>query len=61
MRVIGNKGLMLKNIGTKARIAIEEFLGRKVYLELFVKVREDWRENETFLNEYGYSSKERGA
>jgi len=56
--VIGNKGSMLKNIGTKARIGIEEFLGRKVYLELFVKVREGWRENETFLNEYGYSSKE---
>ncbi|MBM4165388.1 MAG: GTPase Era [Ignavibacteria bacterium] len=52
--VIGARGMMLKNIGTRARKDIEQFLGRKVFLELFVKVREDWRENDTFLREYGY-------
>ena len=37
-----------------SRIDIEEFLGSKVFLELFVKVRSKWRDNETFLKEYGY-------
>ena len=49
--VIGSKGSTLRNIGTLARQDIEEMLGRKVFLELFVKVREDWRENPRFLNE----------
>lgn len=52
--IIGEGGRMIKQIGTLARQEIEAFLGRKVFLELFVKVRPKWRENETFLREYGY-------
>jgi len=52
--IIGDKGSMIKKLGTLARIDIETFLGSKVFLELFVKVRDKWRDNETFLKEYGY-------
>jgi GTP-binding protein Era len=51
--VIGRGGTMLKTIGTEARAQIEEFLGAKVFLGLFVKVRESWRENEGLLSEMG--------
>ena len=53
--IIGEGGKMIKKIGTEARKDIEQFLQQKVFLELFVKVRPKWRENETFLREYGYS------
>jgi GTP-binding protein Era len=49
--VIGRQGVMLKKIGTLARAEIEEMLGRKVFLELFVKVRENWRESPEFLSQ----------
>jgi len=49
--LIGAKGAMIKKIGTEARKDLEEILGRKFYLELFVKVKPKWRENESFLNE----------
>jgi GTP-binding protein Era len=49
--IIGSKGSALRTIGTHARQDIEAMLGRKVFLELFVKVRENWRENPRFLNE----------
>ena len=52
--VIGEGGKMIRKIGTEARKEIEKFLGTKVFLELFVKVRPGWRENDTFLKEYGY-------
>ena len=52
--IIGEGGRMIKKIGTEARKDIEQFLGQKVFLELFVKVRPKWRENENFLKEYGY-------
>jgi GTPase len=52
--VIGEKGKMIKKLGTEARIAIEDFLGQKVFLELFVKVRPKWRDDELKLREYGY-------
>lgn len=52
--LIGKGGSMIKKLGTEARKSMEEFLGRKVFLELFVKVRPKWRENETYLREYGY-------
>jgi GTP-binding protein Era len=52
--IIGNKGSMIRQIGTEARKEIETFLDAKVFLELFVKVRTNWRENDTFLREYGY-------
>ncbi len=51
--LIGKKGATIKDIGTKARLAIEEFLGISVYLELHVKVRKDWRKKDTFLREIG--------
>jgi len=51
--VIGRGGAMLKKIGTAARIELEQVLGTKVFLELFVKVKEQWREDERLLNEFG--------
>ena len=52
--ILGNGGSMIKKIGTEARKDIETFLGSKVFLELFVKVRPKWRDNEMQLKEYGY-------
>lgn len=52
--IIGDGGKMIKQIGSTARAEIETFLEQKIFLELFVKVRPNWRENETFLREYGY-------
>jgi GTP-binding protein Era len=52
--LIGEKGAMIKKIGTAARKDIEAFIGQKVFLELFVKVKPKWRENELHLREYGY-------
>lgn len=52
--LIGKKGAALKKIGEEARREIEKFLGRTVYLELWVKVKEKWRKNKKFLKELGY-------
>ncbi len=52
--ILGEGGKMIKQLGTLARKDIEEFLGSKVFLELYVKVRPKWRDNETHLKEYGY-------
>jgi len=52
--IIGHKGGMLKEIGTAARLEIEGLLAAKVFLQLWVKVKKDWRENNLFLNEMGY-------
>jgi GTPase len=52
--LIGDKGTMIKKIGTEARKTIEAFIQEKVFLELFVKVKPKWRENELQLKEYGY-------
>ncbi len=52
--IIGKKGAMLKKIGTLARREIERFLGTKVFLELFVRVKKDWTTNERNLREFGY-------
>jgi GTP-binding protein Era len=52
--VLGQGGKMIKQLGIEARKDIEKFLGRKVFLELFVKVRPKWRDNELQLREYGY-------
>jgi GTP-binding protein Era len=52
--IIGEKGSMIRELGTRSRQAIEQFLGRKVFLELFVKVRPRWRDQDVFLKEYGY-------
>ena len=52
--IIGDKGSMIKQIGSMARKDIEAFIQQKVFLELFVKVRPKWRDNELQLKEYGY-------
>lgn len=52
--LIGEKGSMIKKLGMMARKDIEEFLQQKVFLELFVKVKPKWRENDLQLKEYGY-------
>ncbi len=52
--LVGKNGNMIKEIGTRARADIEPFLGRKVFLELFVKVIPKWRDREKFLNEIGF-------
>jgi len=52
--ILGEGGKMIKQLGTLARKDIEEFIGGKVFLELFVKVRPKWRDNEIHLREYGY-------
>jgi GTP-binding protein Era len=52
--IIGKNGTMLKQIGTSARKDIEMLLGQKVYLELFCKVEENWRNREYYLKNYGY-------
>ena len=49
--LIGKKGLMLKKIGTSARLQIEKMLGTKVFLELFVKVQPNWRQSRNFVEE----------
>jgi GTP-binding protein Era len=51
--LIGQKGRMLKQIGTEARLEVERLLNTKVYLELFVKVRPGWRDSESTLDEIG--------
>ncbi|MBS1729603.1 MAG: GTPase Era [Bacteroidetes bacterium] len=52
--ILGEKGNRIKELGTSARIEIEKFLQQKVFLQLFVRVRPGWRDNETYLKEYGY-------
>ncbi len=55
--LIGKGGAMLKAVGTEARQDIEAFLGTKVYLGLFVKVRQNWRENTSVLQEMGLATR----
>lgn len=52
--LIGKKGAALKKVGQDARKDIEAFLDRQIFLEMFVKVREKWRDKEGFLKEFGY-------
>lgn len=52
--LLGEKGSGIKKLGSDARREIEKFIGQKVFLELFVKVKEKWRDSETYLKEYGY-------
>lgn len=52
--ILGERGKMIRQIGMSARMDIENFLGSKVFLELFVKVRPKWRDNDIHLKEYGY-------
>ena len=52
--VIGHQGKKIKKLGTDARLDIEAFISKKVYLELYVKVDKDWRDKEGKLKKYGY-------
>lgn len=52
--VIGARGSKIKLIGTRSRADIEQLLKKHVFLELYVKVQEDWRNQEKFINDYGY-------
>ncbi|MDD4919739.1 MAG: GTPase Era [Bacteroidales bacterium] len=52
--IIGNKGSALKRVGTQARLEMEDFFQKKVFLELFVKVLPQWRENKARLRQFGY-------
>lgn len=53
--IIGKQGRMIKEIGMRARKDMEELLGRKVYLELYVKVIKKWRDREKYLSEFGFN------
>jgi GTPase len=54
--IIGPQGKMLKKVGTEARIDMEAFFGKKVFLEMFVKVEPDWRSKEKKLDRFGYNN-----
>lgn len=54
--IIGKNGDMLKKIGTMARADIEEMLGKKVYMELWVKVKSDWRNSDFLIRNFGYTA-----
>lgn len=55
--IIGKGGTMIKKVGIQAREDIERFFGKRVYLEIFVKVEKDWRNRENKLREFGYMDK----
>jgi GTP-binding protein Era len=55
--IIGKKGAMLKQIGTKARLEMEKFFAAKIFLELFVRVQKDWTNDPRMLQEFGYKDK----
>jgi GTP-binding protein Era len=52
--IIGHKGQMLKKVGTEARLDMEDFFGRKVFLEMYVKVSKEWRDKPLMLKRFGY-------
>ena len=53
--ILGKGGSLIKQLGINSRKSIEDFLQTKVHLEIFVKVRPKWRDNDTYLREYGYN------
>lgn len=55
--IIGHKGASLKKVGTQARTDLEIFFGKKIHLEIFVKVNKDWRSNSFQLRKFGYNQK----
>ncbi len=55
--IIGKNGSMLKRIGQKARIDCEKFLGTKVFLEIWVKIKEDWRNSDFLIKNFGFDNK----
>jgi GTP-binding protein Era len=52
--IIGKGGVSIKQLGTAARMSLETFLESKVFLELHVKVKENWRDDEQSLKRFGY-------
>jgi GTP-binding protein Era len=54
--IIGKKGQSIKKLGIESRKELELFFQKQVYMELFVKVREDWRNNKKMLDQFGYES-----
>jgi len=54
--IIGHKGEMIKRVGTEARKDAEEFFGKKIFMEMFVKVAKDWREKDRSLKNFGYDA-----
>ena len=56
--IIGHKGIALKKVSTEARKALERFFNKSIYLEVFVKVNKDWRNNELALEGFGYKLKD---
>lgn len=56
--VIGKNGELLKKIGTASRQELEKWMGKKVHLDLWVKVKEGWRDNNTLLRNFGFSEQE---
>lgn len=52
--IIGHQGSKIKRVGTEARLDLEQFVGKKVFLDLFVKVDADWRDKDAKLKKYGY-------
>ena len=53
--IIGKNGAMLKKIGSLAREDMEKFMGAKVFLQTWVKVKENWRDRDSLLKNFGYS------
>jgi len=56
--IIGKQGSMLKKVGTLARQEMEGLLGCKVYLQLWVKIKKNWRDSDFLLKNYGFNKKE---
>lgn len=56
--IIGKGGAMLKKIGSASRVTIEDLLGYKIYLELFVRVEKDWKNSNRYLKEFGYKNED---
>ncbi len=54
--IIGKQGSAIKKLGTASRKSIEQFLDQKVFLELFVKIKENWRDDEKWLKKFGYKN-----
>ncbi|MBS1548365.1 MAG: GTPase Era [Bacteroidetes bacterium] len=52
--IIGHKGEAIKKVGTQARLDLEKFFAKKIHLNLFVKVKKDWRKNDRDLKNFGY-------
>jgi GTP-binding protein Era len=59
--MIGKQGDMLKKIGSRARVDIERLLDKKVFLELFVRVEDEWRSRDARITEYGYGGADRDS